>query len=260
VGGAQLEHHLVLVAQVDGLDVLPGVHVPEVQPVAVLAAEQQLRDDAVLDHRWRGPLRGDRNVLHDVPPDVVGQVLVAAAGLPRAGDVEGGVVEQRDPARAVRFAAAEAGHEHRARPAVHGVRPRVVGPLAELLGAQRLDQPGLGLVGLGVEHVQPGGPQARHDQVAPVAVLVVPGRAERAGAGIPAEVVQLVAHAGQLGEPDDLGVRRRVGVHVHHGERVGLVSGAGERREIGQLLGRGGGGFRRRAVERRVVVVLMCHG
>ena len=39
---AQLEHHLVLVAEVDALHVPAPAQVPEVQPVAVLAAEQQL--------------------------------------------------------------------------------------------------------------------------------------------------------------------------------------------------------------------------
>ena len=58
----------------------------------------------------------------------------------------------------------------------------------------------------------------------------------------------------------DLGVGRRVGVHVDHGQRVGLGGGAGERREIGQLLGRGRRRVRGRAVEGRVVVVLMLMG
>ena len=97
----QLEHHLVLVAEVDPLHQLALGEAPEVEVVAEALAEQILGVEPVLDHRRRRPLGGDRDVLVQVPPDVVGEVLVAAVCLPGARDLEGVVVDQRDAAGAV---------------------------------------------------------------------------------------------------------------------------------------------------------------
>ena len=264
VRGAQLEHHLVLVADVDGLDVGPGLHVPEVQPVPVLAAQQQLGHDPVLDHRRGAPLRRDRDVVVDVPPHVVGEVLVAPVGLPLAGHLERVVVEQRHTAGALLAVPAEAGDEQPAGAAVHGVRPGVAGPLAQLLRPENLgDLRGRG-VGLGVEHVQARRAQARDDQVAPVAVIMPAARAQRARARVPAEVMQLVAQVGQLGEPDHRAVGRGQRVHVDHGHRVGLVGRSGERGHVGELFRWRGRGVPRGAVERGILVMLVvvsvCHG
>ena len=257
VGRAQLQRHLVLVTQVNGLHVGPGLHVPEVQPVPVLAAEQQVGDDAVLDHRRGAPLGGDRHVVVDVPPHVIGQVLVAAVGLPLAGHVKGVVVQQRDAAGALLAAAAQAGHEQPAGTAVHGVRPGVVRPLAQFLGPEHLGDHRAGRVGLGVHDIQPGGPQARHDQVPAVAVVMAAARAQGAGARVPAEVVQLVAEVGQLGEADHGAVGRGVRINIHHGHRVGLVGRPGKRGDVGQLLRGRGGRVARRAVEGRIVMPVM---
>ena len=81
---AQLEHHLVLVAEVDGLQVPALAQVQEVQRVAVLAAEQQLADQPVLDHRGGAPLAGDQHVAGQVPPEVVGRGTAARGRSPSA--------------------------------------------------------------------------------------------------------------------------------------------------------------------------------
>ena len=85
---ADLQRHLMLGAEVDALQVLTRGEVPEVDGVAVLLAQQQLRHDAVLDHRRAAPLAGDEDVLVEVPPGVVVEVLRPAVGLPGAQDVE----------------------------------------------------------------------------------------------------------------------------------------------------------------------------
>ncbi len=135
VGRADLQRHLVLGAQVDALQVLTRGEVPEVDGVPVLLAQQQLRHDPVLDHRRAAPLAGDQHVLVEVPPGVVVEVLRPAVGLPGAQDVEGLVVEQRDPARSVVVAlgAAQAGQEDPVRSAVQGVRAGVAGLRGERL-------------------------------------------------------------------------------------------------------------------------------
>ena len=159
---AQLQHHLVLRAEVDGLQMPALGEVPEVQRVAVLLAQQQLGHDAVLDHRRGAPLAGDRDVLVEVPPGVVGQVLRAAVGLPGAQHVERGVVEQRDPARpVVAVRAAEARQEDPVRAAVQGVRARVAGVRGQLLGVDRLEQLRRARVGLRVVDVDVAAAQPR---------------------------------------------------------------------------------------------------
>ena len=67
--------------------------------VAVMVRQQLLGDDPLLDHRGRAPLAGHQHVVVDEPPEVVGEVLVAAVDLPLALDLEG-VVAQRDAAGA----------------------------------------------------------------------------------------------------------------------------------------------------------------
>jgi hypothetical protein len=101
VGRPQLQHDLVLVAQVDALGEGALGHAPEVQVVAELAAEQVLGVEARLEHRRSAPLGGDHGVVVEVPPAVVAEELVAPVVFPGADHVEAVVVEQGDPARPV---------------------------------------------------------------------------------------------------------------------------------------------------------------
>ena len=89
----QLEHHLVLVAEVDPLEQPAFGDAPEVEVVAEPPAQQVLGVQPALDHRRGGPFRGDRDVVVEVPPHVVGEALLAAVGLPGADDLEGVVVD-----------------------------------------------------------------------------------------------------------------------------------------------------------------------
>jgi hypothetical protein len=215
-----------------------------VQAVAVLPAEQQLGHQAVLDHGRSAPLAGDQRVLVEVPPGVVGQVLRASVGLPRPQHVEGVVVEQRDAARAVgagAVPAAQAGQEDAVRPAVQRVRPRVAGLARQLLGLDGLVQPGGSGVGPGVVDVDARAAEAGQQQVAAletVAAHVVPLVLQRARAGVPAEVVQLVADGRQVGPPDHAAVPGRLRVDVDHRERIRPLPGAVEGDHVGQLLPR----------------------
>ena len=154
VSGPHLEHHLVLVAEIDPLEQPPLGEAPEIEVVAEALAEQILGVQPVLDHRRRGPLGGHRHVLVQVPPEVVGEVLVATVGLPGACDLERVVVDQRHAARPVTVVGrAEVRHEDAARSAVDGVRARVSGLLGELLRLDRAHDLWLPGIGLGVEDV-----------------------------------------------------------------------------------------------------------
>src|SRR5215218_2517506 len=101
VGRADLQDHLMLVAEVDPLGQGALAQAPEVEVVAEPPPEQVFWVQAVLDHRGGGPLGGDHGVVVQVPPDVLGEVLLAPVVLPGADDVEGVVVQQGDPAGAV---------------------------------------------------------------------------------------------------------------------------------------------------------------
>ena len=140
VRGPQLEHHLVLGAEVDLLDVLALLEVPDVELVAVLVAQQQLGLDAALDHVRRAPLGGDDRALVEVPPEVVGQLLRPAVLLPGALDREVLVVEQEDAAGPVAVGVAERGDVDPVGAAVDRVRARVAGLARDLVGLDDLGE------------------------------------------------------------------------------------------------------------------------
>ncbi len=76
------------------------------------------------------------------------------------------------------------------------------------------------------------------------------GVAEGGAAGVPTEMVELVAGAGHVEPADHLRVVSRTRLDVDDGKRVGPGRAvAVEGGDIGQLFGRGGGGVLRRAVE-----------
>ena len=83
--------------------------VPDVERVAVLAAQQQLRVDAVLHHVRRAPLAGDHRVVAEVPPEVVGQLLLRPRSCSHAAPhLERLVIEHEDAAGAVAVCGARA--------------------------------------------------------------------------------------------------------------------------------------------------------
>src|SRR5215216_2917727 len=212
MGWAQLEHDLVGVAQVDALGEAALAHAPEVEVVAEPPSQQVLGVQPVLEHGGGAPLGGDHGVVVQVPPHVVGEELVAAVALPGADDVEGVVVEQGDPAGAVvAVGAAEGGQEDGPGAAVDGVGPGVAGLGGQLLGGDLADHGGVARVGLGVQHIDPRRADAGDDQVAALqrlAVVAVAVVAQGAGAGVPAEVVQLVPGRRQLTPADHPAVLR----------------------------------------------------
>jgi hypothetical protein len=89
-----------------------------------------------------------------------------------------------------------------------------------LLGRDGLDELRRLRVVLDVDDVDVRRAQARHEQVAALHVRMRRPRAQRGRAGVPAEVVQLVADAGHVEPRDELPVGRRAGLEVDHRQRV----------------------------------------
>src|SRR6185503_2006468 len=102
-------------------------------------------------------------------------------------------------------------------------------------GLDRADDLRLPRIRLRVEHVRARGPDAEHDQVTALEWMVVPMPlvAQRARAGIPSEVVQLIACGGKLRPSDDLAVAGRLDVAVDDGHGVALRA----RRIVGRNVG-----------------------
>ena len=122
VRGPQLEHELVLVAEVDGLLVLALVQVPEMQPPAIFGAEQNFRDQAVLEGIGRSPLARDQRVVTEMPPGIICEMLRPAVDLPLAAHIERLVVHQEHAARSLALAVAQRRDIDAFRAAMHRVR------------------------------------------------------------------------------------------------------------------------------------------
>ena len=198
VRGAEFQRHLVLGAKLDCLLVLSGTQVPDVELVSVLTAQQQFRHDAVFDHLGGAPLAGDHRVVVDVPPEVVGEILRPPFGFPRALDLERLMVYDEDAAGPVAFGVSERVHVDAVRSAVHGVGTAVTRLLLEVGGFDYLGELRRARVFLGVHKEDVGRAQPAQHQVAALYVRVRHVGAERCRAGVPAEVMQLVARIGQV--------------------------------------------------------------
>src|SRR5258708_26123414 len=79
---AQLEDKLVLSAKIDLLHVRAPGEIPEMQAVAISAAEQDFRNKAILECIGRAPFARHHRVVPEVPPTVITQLLRPAVHLP----------------------------------------------------------------------------------------------------------------------------------------------------------------------------------
>ena len=231
--GPQLERHLVLVAEVHGLDAACASFMSQKcsrWPYLRPSSSSGTTPSSIMD--GRAPLRGDGDVGHARATTRRKRGTGRRGRLRTAPSTSNAVlVEQRDAARTFLAVAAEAGHEHGARAAVHGVRAGVAGPLAEFVGVEHLDHRRRGRVRLGVQDVHARGPDPRDDQVAAAAVdrAPPPGRSALEHAFQP-KWCSSSPRCGSSVKPTTEPYAGRVRVHVHHRDRVGLVRRPGERR------------------------------
>ena len=142
------------------------------------------------------------------------------------------------------------------RPAMDGVGPRVAGLFEDLLGLDDLMDLRLRWMGLRVHHIDARRADARNDQIAPLEEGVAGERRQGRRAGVPAEMMELVALVRHRHRVDDLAVSRRAALHIDDCERVGLREIAAEQRGIGEFLRRP---FHRE-LRRRVKGRIRSHG
>src|SRR5262249_16013107 len=98
VRGPELEHELVFFAEID-LSQVPALgEIPEMQAPAVFTAEQNFRNEAVLEGVRRAPLAGNHGVVAEMPPRVITELLRSAVDLPTAKGLETLVIHDEDAA------------------------------------------------------------------------------------------------------------------------------------------------------------------
>jgi hypothetical protein len=149
VRGTELEDELIVGTEVDFLQVLALMQVPEMQAASVLGAEQNLRHQPVLHGIGRAPLARHQRVVAEMPKRVVSETLRPTIHLPAAEHVEAFGVHQEDAARRFAFRVAERRDINAVGPAMHRVRAAIARGLDDLF---RLDHPRDGrLSGVGLD-------------------------------------------------------------------------------------------------------------
>src|ERR1700756_1465158 len=179
------------------------VQVPDMNLVAILAGQQQLRIGAVLDHVRRTPFRGDHGVVSEVPPEVVCELLRAAIMFPGPLQLEGVSVHQENATRAVSAGRSEGAPIDAVRSTVNGMRRRVASLAREFFGLDHLHDLGLTGIRLRVEDVNARRPDAGYDQVPALHVRMRSLRAEASTARVPTEVVKLIVAAEKISLTDE---------------------------------------------------------
>src|SRR6516165_8058794 len=232
----QLENQLMLGAEIDLLQVLAAVEIPEMQLVAVLPSEQQLGHEAVLEHIRRAPLAGHHGVVSEMPPHVIGEFLWSAINLPSTEQIKSLMIHQQDAAGGLSFGVTERADIDPVRSAMDSVRtgvPRAIGDLGRL---DELDDFWVLGVGLRIEDINARRTKAGHDQIPAFDVRMRHIRAQARAARIPTEMMQLITGSGHLDATNDLPVGQRPIVEIHNGHLVVTPACGIEARHVGQLL------------------------
>ncbi len=204
----QFEDELVFRSKVDFLQMLAAREVPEMQATAISGAQQDLRNQPILEGIWRTPFARHEGVVAEMPPAIVGELLWAALNFPPPKRLETLLIQQKDPTRRATVGAAESRHVDAAGAAMHGVRARVAGPARYGLRFNGLDYDGFERIGLGIKNIDARRSQPRNHQIAALCVGVWCIWAQARGAGIPAEVMQFVTGMWHRHIAHDAGISR----------------------------------------------------
>ncbi|MNR41952.1 hypothetical protein D3C85_1604130 [compost metagenome] len=116
---------------------------------------------------------------------------------------------------------------------MRGVQPRVVRPFGDFLGLDHTDDLRSAGVRLGVDDVEPRGSQTGHDQIATLDMRMWRIGTKARRAGIPAEMVQLIADIRHVDLSDDLRIARRRRIDIDHSDGIRPRALGIERRDIG---------------------------
>src|SRR5262245_66086358 len=129
VRGPEFEHELVFFAEIDLLQVPALGEIPEMQAPAVFAAEQNFRNEAVLEGVGRAPFAGNHGVVAEMPPRVITELLRSAVDLPTAKGLETLVIQHEAAPGRLAILVSEGRDIDAPGPAVDGVRAGIEGLL-----------------------------------------------------------------------------------------------------------------------------------
>src|SRR4029453_4074570 len=149
--------------------------------------------------------------------------LRAAIDLPTPEDIECLAIHDEYAGRsigAVLAAAAERADVDAFRPAVNCVRARVAGLFEYLLGFDDFMNLRLGRIRFRIDDINAGGTHPGEDEIAAFEESVPCERRQSRRAGVPAEMVKLVALIGHHHRMDDLTEGRRAGLYIDNCKRV----------------------------------------
>src|SRR5262249_3190554 len=136
---AKFEHHLILSAEIDGLNVAAFAQIPEVKLVSILAGQQQFRIHAVLDHIGRAPFARYGSVVAEMPCEVVSEILRTSFDLPSSERLERVMIEREDAAGAFSVRSAESADVDAIGAAVQSVRAAVSGAIGDFFRLNDFD-------------------------------------------------------------------------------------------------------------------------
>src|SRR5258706_14709179 len=96
--------------------------IPDVQLVAIAAAQQDLRIHSLAHHVGRSPFAGDESVESKVPPEIVSEFLRASIQLPLPEDIEALLIHHKNSARTVAVRSSQRAHQDSVGAAMNRVR------------------------------------------------------------------------------------------------------------------------------------------
>src|SRR5450755_2730702 len=102
--------------------------------MTVFAADQQVQIGAGFDHIWRAPFAGYRDVVAEMPPEIITEILRTAIDFPAAENVEALVIEQEDSAWTAAIGSAECAHVDRVGAAMNRMWPAISRTRRDFLG------------------------------------------------------------------------------------------------------------------------------
>ena len=176
----------------------------------------------------------------EVPPEVVGQILWAVVLLPRALQLKRVGIHQEDAAGTVAAGRTERAAIDAVGATMNGVWRCVARLFNELFRLDHLHDLGMIGVRFRIQDVNPGRPDARHDQVTTLHVRVRGLRAEARAARVPAEVMQLIIAVGKIHLADELTIRggARIDVNDAHGVALPILADV-EQSDVSDVFRRG---------------------
>src|SRR5580704_7419060 len=154
------------------------------QAVPIPPGQQQFWIHAVLHHVRRAPLAGHRDVVSQMPGEVVGKVLRTALDLPPSQWLEGVVIEGKDSARAIAVGRTESAYVDAVGAAVQSVGTAVAGSVCKRFRLDYFYDLRLLGVGLGVENVNARRTQTGNNQISSLHMRMRSIRTKRGTAGI----------------------------------------------------------------------------